>query len=330
MTHDTHGRISTDMAEPDPEHTRITPDQLQRLIDRQCDPKRVGSFAARIDMFLHSPEASRQIAEDYVTRAAAAAITKADRTPDATPSVKWVANHLTHCLGLERWAQSLGFPATYWRAGGRYLKAVQAWKTTHGGREPSEDDRQRIWDETALAFAATHPHNRYVRLTDGSSSCPTGRRRPDPDNNGLAHYRACLEDMKARARTLAAHSTGIEEERDTAASTTITPADGQIDADWLRDHGINRDQLAAFTPSNLLDMGLDPRAVADAARHLDDTSAASTPTRVRPRPMTVVRTRLPLPMAVRLAAVAHDRNTSVSELLRTFVTEALDREAQPA
>ena len=235
-----------------------------------------------------------------------------------TPTRRWFSTSLRRYLHIERWAQHMGFPATYWRAGARYQKALGEYRARVDPNPPL-DVRRRIWDDAQLDWAAAHPSgNRYARLSDGRSSAPGAHDAPDPSRDGLALYESYLHDFHERIRTMGGRSGLIDEQRTRQAATHADASAGQVDPDILAANGVTVDQLRAFTPANLLDLGVDPASVADVIRRME--GRAPDPRRSGLRTLGI---RLPVGVAARLAGRARSLGVDAGTLARMMLEREL-------
>lgn len=266
-------------------HPLSTADQQKwdRLIKWASNPRNPSSLAGKINRYVHNPQRAEEIALDLIDKAVRDA-TRLAKKKNIIPAMAWYAATIRR-IHLERWMQSHGFPATYIRAGKIYEPALAKYRAAVNG-SPTPAERDRIWDKAISEWADTHPNaGRYPRLADGGTSNPHADIRPiakGPWANGRAWYEHCVNEFFASLRAEEGlGSQDATERRDLAADAEahIETQEGDLARLINSTPGDRRaalDRLRALKPTDLLDMGLDPRTVEQAARILADQREATT------------------------------------------------------
>lgn len=296
------GRIHAPVNEDHPYQT-ITPRQLEEIIRRYCRITGTagGRFARHIDVIVRNPALSEEIAEQYCTAMILSILSRANASRDAAENinrlrravedgrgdpeeladaeqdfqrrfkgrvtiadVRGVTAYLNKSLHLERWAQQKGFQATYWRAGGRYFRALAEYRRSLNA-SPTRAERERIWDKAALEYAWEHPEGgRYVRLSDGTSSKPSAHYLPNPKENGYARFEKYLSEFRGKLIRLGSRGVHIEWQDRSMAMAAPEPRPAEpatLDPGMFVGAGVTVEQLRHLSRESMELAGVTPGQV---------------------------------------------------------------------
>lgn len=238
----------------------VTSIRFGEIVDRYSNPCRPGTAAAKLNKLLRNPGLS----SDLVQNAIIDAICDVMRLhPERELTERYIAG-IAKGIHLERiFQRELHIPATLLRAGDAYERL--RGEMLAEGRRVTASMEEDIWDKAVCVIndrqlkehaSGQRRSLRLLPLHDGSSPV-TGLPMP---SGGLRAWQSAL-------RNIAAGSVPLSEGADRFMTDSgvwddpeyFTQANDFVPTqDWLRDHDVSAQMVAAMSDEQILDAGFDP------------------------------------------------------------------------